>query len=183
MSLTYNISEINISSIEVDPSIESYFGYHLTDGLINMSLALGAELDPDMLVDLIQINYTGKSDKPFNLSVEHLSAELYEISNTKPLILEYRDGQGVINTFTAAQNYPNPWTEQTSMNVFMPESGVVNLEVYNTNGQAVYSRMIPLEAGHQVVTIDSKDLDGSGLYHYKITNGKTSITRRFLLIE
>jgi hypothetical protein len=182
MSFVFDENTISVQEVEVDESLLPYFGYHVNKGTLNMSLALGAELDPSMLTDLIKINYVGEAARPFELSNVAMVAELYEMTDTKSIGLEYRDDEQ-LNTFTVSQNHPNPWTNQTNVNVYMPETGIVDLEIYNTNGQLVLSKSVALESGNQVLSINSNELNGSGVYHYKLSTGKSSVTKRFLLIE
>ena len=105
------------------------------------------------------------------------------MASTKDISLDYRVLETDQQIFAVAQNHPNPWTDQTSVSVYMPEAGLIELEVYNTNGQVVHTNSYRLEAGHQMITIRSEELNGSGLYHYKLSSGRSSVTRRFLLIE
>lgn len=181
MSLTYDASELVIEQLEVHESLVPYFGYYDNNGTVHISLALGAELDPVMLNNLIRIDYSGKADRPFEISNTSLSPELYETYETSTIELDYRDAN--TNSFAVAQNHPNPWTSNTSINVFLPEAGNVNMEVFNAQGQLVLSKTVYFDAGSNVINMNANELAGSGVYHYKLSSGKSSVTKRFLLIE
>ena len=134
-----------------------------------------------MLNNLIRIDYSGKSDRPFEISNTSLSPELYETYETSTIELDYRDAN--TNSFAVAQNHPNPWKSNTSINVFLPEAGNVNMEVFNAQGQLVLSKTVFFDAGSNVINMNANELAGSGVYHYKLSSGKSSVTKRFLLIE
>jgi len=64
------------------------------------------------------------------------------------------EGTGIIpetyNNLYVSQNYPNPFSEQTTINVFTPERDHFNLEVFDLTGKRLTNYEITLEHGiHQ----------------------------------
>lgn len=86
-------------------------------------------------------------------------------------------------SFELAQNYPNPFNPSTTIRYSIPESGFVNLKVYNALGQEV-AALINQEqmAGVYEVSFDASKLS-SGIYFYSIQTGNFVSTKKMMLIK
>ena len=87
-----------------------------------------------------------------------------------------------------SQNAPNPFNPVTSISFGVPEAGPVRLVVYNLAGQAVRTLEDgALPAGGHVVTWNGRDAEGrsvgSGVYLYRLTTTRGTLTRRMLLVR
>lgn len=87
------------------------------------------------------------------------------------------------NTYELAQNYPNPFNPSTIIRFGVPESGFVNLKVYNTLGQEVATLVNEFViAGGYEVSFNANNLP-SGIYFYTITANSFSTTKKMILIK
>ncbi len=97
--------------------------------------------------------------------------------------------QSEISQFYALhQNYPNPFNAQTQISFDLPNSGWVNLHVYNSIGQRIRTLINQkTEAGHHTIVWDGRgDNDKpveSGIYLYRITAGNFVQTGKALLLK
>ncbi len=87
-----------------------------------------------------------------------------------------------------SQNYPNPFNPTTSINYVLPESGNVELIIYNALGQEVRTLKAGYSnAGKYSVNWDGLDHSGSmissGLYIYTLTTGDQSISKKMLMLK
>lgn len=86
------------------------------------------------------------------------------------------------------QNYPNPFNPSTTISYILPEASEITLSVYNLKGQLVRTLVEGLKPSglHQVVW-DGKDKlnrqAASGVYFIRLQSGKTSKTRKMLLMK
>lgn len=81
------------------------------------------------------------------------------------------------------QNYPNPFNPSTVIEIRLPYSGNVRLEVFSLAGQSVTvlaDRQMP--PGTHRFVFDGSGLAG-GLYLYRLQTGGVSQTRKMLLIK
>jgi hypothetical protein len=87
-----------------------------------------------------------------------------------------------------AQNYPNPFNPTTTIELSLPRSGHVEVEVFNILGRRV-SRLIDRElpAGTHRIIFDGRGDDGSalatGVYFYRITSGDFRDSKKMLLVK
>jgi hypothetical protein len=70
--------------------------------------------------------------------------------------------------FKVFQNYPNPFNAGTKINFIIPNSGYVNVKVYNSIGEEVVQLLEGMKTpGNYEILFDAKDLP-SGLYLLKL---------------
>jgi hypothetical protein len=87
-----------------------------------------------------------------------------------------------------AQNYPNPFNPATTIRFALPERGHVDLVVYDCSGMEV-ARLLDAdrEAGVHEVVWNGKSRAGgkaaSGIYFYRLTAGKTTLTKKMVLLK
>lgn len=84
--------------------------------------------------------------------------------------------------FTLFQNYPNPFNPTTNISYSLPESGWVELSVYDITGRAVASLVNGIQqSGNHMVKLEAAHLP-SGLYFYHISwNGQSQVRKMLLL--
>lgn len=91
--------------------------------------------------------------------------------------------QGIPDGYELKQNYPNPFNPATYIEFSLPQREFVTLVIYTPLGEEV---SVPvnnvLDAGHHKINFDASELAG-GIYFYKLTAGKFSMTRKMSLIK
>jgi len=92
-------------------------------------------------------------------------------------------------SFELLQNHPNPFNPSTSISLLIKEaSPAIELSIYNARGQLVRTLFKGmLEKGSHAVVWDGTDNNGksvsSGIYHYRLSNGTHSQTKRMVLMK
>lgn len=90
---------------------------------------------------------------------------------------KYGDGKYIM------RNYPNPFTDATSIQFTLPESGYVRLEVYNANSRLVKKLMDgKLDSGQHSFIWNTGDISG-GIYACILKINNTVLTRKLILIK
>jgi len=94
----------------------------------------------------------------------------------------------VPESFSLEQNYPNPFNPTTTIHFDLSKNSDIQLAVYNLQGQLVNiiaSGAYP--AGSHLATWDGKDSSGkdvgSGVYIYRLTTDKMTVTKKMLLVR
>jgi hypothetical protein len=91
--------------------------------------------------------------------------------------------EGIANTYSLAQNFPNPFNPVTKISYSIPKSSEVNLTVYDILGQKVASLVNEKQdAGSYSVDFDASSLS-SGVYYYKIETGDFTSIKKMTLVK
>ncbi len=84
---------------------------------------------------------------------------------------------------TLAQNYPNPFNPETTISFGIPESGKVNLSIYDILGRKVAELVNEnLPAGNYNHRFNAANF-ASGVYFYRITVNDFSAVKKFVLMK
>lgn len=101
--------------------------------------------------------------------------------NAETMVEGWQDAS--LHGFELMQNYPNPFHAMTNISYKLPQKEFVNLIIYNSLGEEVYTLVHEERApGLHSIEFDGTGLPG-GLYYYKITAGSYVNTRQLLFIK
>ena len=93
------------------------------------------------------------------------------------------DSVGIPLEYALSQNYPNPFNPTTSIRFALPESGQVQLDIYNMLGQRVMTLVNgPMSLGNHTVTFDASSLS-SGLFLYRLQAGNVVLSKKMTLLK
>jgi hypothetical protein len=86
------------------------------------------------------------------------------------------------------QNSPNPFNPSTSISFTLSERARVTLSIYDVRGRLVRTLVDEVMAeGHQEHAWDGKDASGSevgsGVYFYRLTAGKKTISKKMVMLR
>ncbi|MBS4055973.1 MAG: T9SS type A sorting domain-containing protein [Bacteroidales bacterium] len=82
---------------------------------------------------------------------------------------------------SVSQNYPNPFSSETNINVNLVKGGNIGLEVFNMTGQKVFETSTGYHpAGTVTLKMNAEGLT-SGIYFYTVSAGGEKITRKMLV--
>jgi len=112
--------------------------------------------------------------------VKYMTVDFYFVPNEDNVI--------PTPTCLLEQNYPNPFNPETTIAFTLPQSGQVNLSIYNAKGQLVRTLVNRvLQNGRQSAVWNGLDQNdkpiGSGMYFYQIRFGNHTETRKMLLMK
>ncbi|MDD4310039.1 MAG: T9SS type A sorting domain-containing protein, partial [Candidatus Cloacimonetes bacterium] len=91
--------------------------------------------------------------------------------------------------FTLSQNYPNPFNPTTTISFDVrDEKAIYNLSIYDLKGRKVISlKQGMLSRGSHNVAWNGRDANNlevaSGVYFYRLDNGKDSISKKMILMK
>jgi len=86
-------------------------------------------------------------------------------------------------SYRLEQNYPNPFNPVTVINYTLQKQSQVELSIYNTLGQKVFTLVNgPQLAGQYIVPFDGSSL-ASGIYFYHLKAGEFSQVRKMVLMK
>jgi len=135
------------------------------------------------------INYLADLDIPVNFPAQ--AGDAIEIFPGEYKIVIHAAGSSeaaclvsvndaLANVLGVQQNAPNPFNAITNITIDSKESGAFDFKVYSLIGELVYSEVLTLSAGENIVQYDGSNL-GSGMYFYAIGQGNAVVTKRMII--
>jgi len=138
----------------------------------------------------VDIDWTS-ADNPDSLNIIISSSDLlggsYILGSTlwvDELTFEY----GPVNipsiekTVFAINNYPNPFSENTTIEFVAPKNGVYEFHVFNMIGMEVFNTEIKASEGLNTFVFSSENLN-SGLYMYRLSDGAIVETKSMMIVK
>jgi len=79
-----------------------------------------------------------------------------------------------------AQNYPNPFVNQTEILFELPEALLTTITIHDNAGKVIQKHTAQYEKGSNLFTFNQNNL-ASGVYYYTISTGNASISKNMLI--
>ena len=120
-----------------------------------------------------------------NTSTTGLNLKDVLVDLGSPIIVGVSDNvdNSVPTVYTLSQNYPNPFNPTTTIEFALPQSGDVNLAVYDILGRKVIDLVNGnLTAGYHTVNFNASNLS-SGVYFYRIQAGDFVSVKKLMLLK
>lgn len=110
---------------------------------------------------------------------------LYKYNSS--LINIFNTGNLISENFKLYQNYPNPFNPTTNIEFGIsgigPSRRIVTLKVYDSQGREVATLVNEvMPSGNYNVSFNGTNLS-SGIYYYQLTSGKSTETRKMILLK
>ena len=146
-------------------------------GRIRMAKVFAGDIDNDGQGDLLFSSASFAPDKPLLYMIEHTN----ELSTGD-------EGEVKPDKISLRENYPNPFNPKTQFSYYLPESGIIELAVYDILGKEVYKFFNGYQqtGKHNVLWtgIDNHSSPvPSGVYFYRLISGSKTITKKLVLTK
>lgn len=132
---------------------------------------------------LFNVVYEGAFDASTQLEISSdvITAEIYDDAlNVSGLSLNYR---GATDNVVLYQNTPNPFMDNTTINVYMPRDARANLSIYDINGKLLKSYNNDLTKGMNTITVGKDELAASGVLFYTLSTADFTATKRMVVLK
>lgn len=148
--------------------------------LVAQPIEPGTYTAHDLLSDSTGDAVVTSEYKVEDLGLEAYCAYIVKVNKTTDLNDDFNSRNP---DFKLNQNYPNPFNPTTKIDYYLPESGIVKLQVYDVTGRLV-STLIDgqQKAGNHKVSFNASNL-ASGVYFYRINFGGKIITNKMMLLK
>ncbi len=98
-------------------------------------------------------------------------------------IIEVNENEFGIPDFSLSLNYPNPFNPSATISYSLPQSGFVQLKIYDMLGQEVATLVNEIQqTGIHKVEFNANGLT-SGVYFYKLQSGSFMDTKKLILLR
>ena len=87
------------------------------------------------------------------------------------------------SSFVLSQNYPNPFNPSTTISYSLPQSGFVQLKVYDMLGREVTTLVNKEQtSGNYKIEFNASNLT-SGVYFYRLQSGSFAETKKLIFLR
>ncbi len=193
ISLSFNYRNDLIEVIGTSFSEDDVFINH-EEGILNMGWFSINAIDVEADETIAQIRVRVLAEIPANTELFELNVntELADATATPINDISLKsigittDKDFMTSTELTSSNYPNPFTNATTISYMLPESGKVKISVFNNMGVLVTTLVDEvLESGIQNIVFDA-DVN-AGVYFYNITlqgeSGDYSTVKRMIVVN
>ncbi|MBT8381260.1 MAG: T9SS type A sorting domain-containing protein [Ignavibacteriaceae bacterium] len=102
---------------------------------------------------------------------------------TEGIVLNNRNENQVVSSYSLQQNYPNPFNPSTTIKYSLAEDVNVNLKIYDVMGREITELVNEKQnAGSHQYYFDASNLS-SGIYFYKLTAGDFISVKKMTLLK
>ncbi|MEO7176656.1 MAG: T9SS type A sorting domain-containing protein, partial [Saprospiraceae bacterium] len=193
-TLTFDPSMIEITNLEIASKALSLGNFGL-NRLADGKLSFSYDRQNEALLDNEVICYLEyKGLKSVN------TAELFVLGNIPTPVESYFQSGSVsglqlafdevsINhnkveaQWALFQNSPNPWTGETVIDIDAPQRTIAWLSVFDMQGKEVFRQMRPLFEGQNHWNLQASDLNGAGVYFYRLETTEFSASKKMILTK
>jgi len=85
--------------------------------------------------------------------------------------------------FKLHQNKPNPFNQSTIIGFELNQAELVRLNIIDIRGKLVKQIQQQALIGYNELTIDTKDMDGKGVYYYQLMTSIGIATKKMIIVE
>ncbi len=128
--------------------------------------------------------YTPNTEAPNTYPVTFpLSTEASSVNVSITTSTDAVQPASVSNGFSLQQNYPNPFSGTSNVEITLPVGCLVHLAIINVEGQVVQTVLNQhYDAGSFEISFDATGL-ASGTYYYQMTAGDVTLTRQMAVVK
>jgi subtilisin family serine protease len=138
---------------------------------------------------VLKDNVWTKLESEVNPRTNRVSSKVMRLGKFRLMYDTQAEIPGILPTsFKLFQNYPNPFNASTTIQYYLPENTNLKIEVFNINGDLLKTVFNNYQiAGYHKFKWAGLNMHNnsvaSGLFFYKLSAGKFSVTQKMLLLK
>ncbi|TVR82148.1 MAG: HYR domain-containing protein, partial [Saprospirales bacterium] len=170
-----NLTEANVNAIEegiINLNWYNALSNSLNDGSEVFTLTFRAKSTINAISEHIDVSRNG------------LNAEAYTVNDDRMnLDIEFFTSAVAGNEFVLYQNIPNPFSGETVIGFELPSASSATIEIIDETGKLIRSINQNFEQGYNEIRVGIRELNGSGVYFYRLTTADHSAVKSMILVD
>jgi hypothetical protein len=166
---------------------KEHFGTaHLNDGILTASWfnPQGVSKAVHQFELVFKVHKSTRLNEVLEINSVLTEAEAYSLNGEKKNVnLVFDDGSASLVGYELYQNKPNPFDNSTIIGFKLPENSPVELTVFDMSGKQMYRVEQNLEAGYHEVQIAKDQLNGHGMYYYRLATPAYTASKKMMLLR
>ena len=161
---------------------ENNYSVSGNQGLISWSEANGFTVDAGSPLFYITVDAIDSNDFDLTINSDVLTAEIYdEYATVYDLNVITRNNENG-GEFALMQNVPNPFSDDTEIRFYNPNSGNVTMTLTNLQGRTVNTITKYFDQGNHTINLSAADLP-AGVLYYSMESGASRETMRMIVVK
>jgi hypothetical protein len=186
---TLNFDPTALEFIQVNNAIAQAENFGLTlldEGVITASWNTDEVKKMAKEETIFSFTFKAKTDarlsQLLDINSRYTLAEAYR-ENGELLDIELEFNNSTVATaFELYQNRPNPFNEATVIGFQLPEASTATLTITDVSGRTLKVIKGDFERGYNEVTIQEKELQGSGIRYYQLETSNHTASKKMVLL-
>jgi hypothetical protein len=175
---TSNIANFPISP-EIPAQITATPALGNLDGDLDLEIVVGLKTVGQ---NLLVIDYKANA-LVSSLKWPNFGKDIWRSNSLENVVTSVSENDAIPGEFELSQNYPNPFNAVTVISFQLPSVSAVRLEIFDILGRKIETLLDKeMPAGYHKLNWNATGRS-SGIYFYRITAGKLTLSRRMLLIK
>ena len=146
--------------------------WHSTDAI---------NIEGEVLTFKVTAKTSGWLSKMISVDNSRISSEGYAADNLYSIELRLRSPLN--KKVRLYPNIPNPWTELTQINFYLPVEQPITLSIYDVHGKLIYQEQKVGLQGDNQTTLMKDDLINTGLFYYELKTQKERFIHKMVLVD
>ncbi len=196
-TLNYNPQVLQLERIEPgvlqDLNANNFNMARLAEGLLtgawHQAQGLTLEDESELFVLHLKALQSGmRLSEVMGINSALTKAEAYRSTGERmDLSLEYLyegdDALASQNGLKLQQNIPNPFRDETQIGFYLPQGGNTTLSIFDMSGRVLYREVHHLPKGQNTWMVRSDQLEGEGVYYYRVETATETATGKMILMK
>ncbi len=181
LSMTYDTEKLNVTGLKNNDGTMSNANYVINSNEILISWNTLIPSEAQFVIEA-ETKVQGNTSNVFTVT-NTLSNEVYNSNGIKGFS-ELKIGNEIQRSeFTLFQNQPNPFTNDTNVKFYLPESDNIQLSVTDLQGRVIHAHTGNYASGMNSLTINKEHIGQAGIYHLTITTSTNKESIKMILIK
>jgi hypothetical protein len=136
----------------------------------------------DLFQLVVKAKSSGTTRELISMSEYPLIGESYDHDLVEGgIAIEFGEGHKEAYKPALYQNQPNPFSQMTHIVFSLPEDSEARLAIYDLSGRLIWERQDNFIAGVHAVPVMQRELNGAGIYIYRLETQGFTASKRMVL--
>jgi len=178
------IEVLDITGKALNINDDNFNLLNLNEGWFTMSYFDQDETNIEKEEVLFTISYIEKNpssdDTPFTMTSSQTRAEAYRGFNE---IVDLRVKDVDVEEVAIVGAHPNPWSDNTNIDFYIPKDGQVNWGFFDVNGRKLHQINDFYSKGNHSINVRRSDINASGVIYVRMTSAHSQAEFKMMVIN
>ena len=184
MQWTLDYDESYLELIDMNQDIfETATDYNQGEVYHSWIFARGAQFDAEMNIATYTFVAKEKGMLSNLIRIDDENPSEVYISGAGAGIMQLEFVEGKSQEYVLYQNRPNPFTDQTQIQFYIPHETKATIKIFDTAGKVLKEEQNTYSKGLQSIDIRMEDLSSGGILYYRLETADYVATKKMIVLK